>query len=417
MLSKRQRPKIDEYPEYLFGVLHFPVYDKVVQRLNAGELDVFLGPDYLVTLPAVELLPVTRLFRRCDDDAELRESLFGKGSGYLLYHVLDDLFDYCFPILDKIGHKLDTVEDEMFEGRSEEVVRDISNVKQEIISYRKIIKPERATLRMLERQTQRFLPEELEVYFDDIVDASERIWDLLDNYKEVVEGARVDERVGDLAPPERHPADADRVQRRAPAADGDQRHLRDERRLPRLRHARGVVGRRRDHDRRRRRSARVLPVPEVLLAVSGWPIPGSSPASNGASTVGATDLSRDRSSAFTLNRVEGHDLLDELFDLRRRIEAGAAAGIPLSSPKLAELVDRHDDLLARLTEQTIVPVAWEDDWSPATLTCRPEPKVPSPGVDARRARVLVASVALVALVLFLFVAAPEWIGDRPYNVF
>jgi magnesium transporter len=188
VLSKRQRPKIDEYPDYLFGILHFPVYDKVVQRLNAGELDVFLGSDYLVTLPAVELLPVTRLFRRCADDAELRESLFAKGSGYLLYHVLDDLFDYCFPILDKIGHKLDSVEDEMFEGRSEEVVRDISNVKQEIISYRKIIKPERATLRILERRTQRFLPEELEVYFDDIVDASERIWDLLDNYKEVVEG-------------------------------------------------------------------------------------------------------------------------------------------------------------------------------------------------------------------------------------
>jgi magnesium transporter len=188
VLSKRQRPKIDEYGDYLFAILHFPVYDKVVQRLNAGELDVFLGPDYLVTLPAVELLPVTRLFRRSADDAELRESLFAKGSGYLLYHVLDDLFDYCFPILDKIGHKLDTVEDDMFEGRSEEVVRDISNVKQEIISYRKIIKPERATLRILERKTQRFLPEELEVYFDDIVDAAERIWDLLDNYKEVVEG-------------------------------------------------------------------------------------------------------------------------------------------------------------------------------------------------------------------------------------
>ena len=188
VLSKRQRPKIDEYADYLFVVLHFPVYDKTVQRLNAAELDLFLGPGYLVTLPNVELLPVTRLFQRCTDDEELREDLFSKGSGYLLYHVLDDLFDYCFPILDKIGHKLDTVEDEMFEGRAEEVVRDISNVKQEIISYRKIIKPERSTLRVLERRTKPFLPEELDVYFDDIVDSAERIWDLLDNYKEVVEG-------------------------------------------------------------------------------------------------------------------------------------------------------------------------------------------------------------------------------------
>jgi magnesium transporter len=189
VLSKRQRPKVDEYAEdgYLFSVLHFPVYDKAVQRLNAAELDVFLGPDYLVTLPAVELLPVTRLFRRCEEDADFREQLFSKGSGRLLYELLDDLFDYCFPILDKIGYKLDSLEDDVFEGRSEEVVRDISNVKQEIISYRKIIKPERATLRVLERHVERFLPEELELYFDDIVDAAERIWDILDNYKEVVE--------------------------------------------------------------------------------------------------------------------------------------------------------------------------------------------------------------------------------------
>jgi len=189
VLSKRQRPKIDDYVEdgYLFVVLHFPVYDRTIQRLNAAELDVFLGPNYLVTFPSSELLPVTRLFRRCAEDDALREQLFSKGSGRLLYEVLDDLFDYCFPILDKIGHKLDVIEDDVFEGRSEEVVRDISNAKQEIISYRKIIKPERPTLRLLERHVERFLPEELELYFDDIVDASERIWDLLDNFKEVVE--------------------------------------------------------------------------------------------------------------------------------------------------------------------------------------------------------------------------------------
>jgi magnesium transporter len=189
ILSRRQRPKVDEYPEdgYLFGVLHFPVYDKSIQRLNAGELDLFVGENYLVTLPAVELLPVTRLFRRCEEDELFREQLFSKGSGRLLYELLDDLFDYCFPILDKIGYKLDSLEDDVFEGRSEEVVRDISNVKQEIISYRKIIKPERPTLRVLERGVERFLPEDLELYFDDIVDAAERIWDILDNYKEVIE--------------------------------------------------------------------------------------------------------------------------------------------------------------------------------------------------------------------------------------
>ena len=187
ILSKRQRPKVDDYPDYLFAVLHFPWYDSSVQRLNAAELDIVLGPDYLVTMPNVPLLPVDRLFSRCAEDEEFREELFARGSGRLLYEVLDDLFDYCFPILDKIAHKLDKIEDDIHEVRSEELVRDISNVKQEIISYRKIIKPQRPTLRVLERNVERFLPEELELYFDDIVDASERIWDLLDNYKEVVE--------------------------------------------------------------------------------------------------------------------------------------------------------------------------------------------------------------------------------------
>src|SRR5436853_5526055 len=190
VMSKRQRPKVDDYADegYLFGVLHFPVYDRSIQRLNAAELDVFVGPDYLVTLPTVELKPVSRLYERCEENEAFREQLFSKGSGRLLYEVLDDLFDYCFPILDKIGHKLDSLEDDVFEGRSEEVVRDISNVKQEIISYRKIVKPERSTLRLLERHVERFLPEELELYFDDLVDAAERIWDLLDNYKEVIDG-------------------------------------------------------------------------------------------------------------------------------------------------------------------------------------------------------------------------------------
>src|SRR5438876_6541287 len=189
VLSKRQRPKIDDYADegYLFGVLHFPAYDKAIQRLNAAELDFFLGPDYLVTMPNVQLLPVTRLFSRCQEDEHFREQLFEKGSGRLLYEVLDDLFDYCFPILDKIAYKLDSIEDDIEALRSEEIVSDISKAKQEIISYRKIIKPQRPALRLLERRIERFLPENLELYFDDLVDASERIWDLLDNYKEVVE--------------------------------------------------------------------------------------------------------------------------------------------------------------------------------------------------------------------------------------
>jgi magnesium transporter len=185
--SRNQRPKIDEYDDYLFIVLYFPVFDKTVGRLNAAELDIFIGPDYIITLPNTPIPPVEYLFERCRSSDEVRQNLFSKGSGYLLYKIVDDSFDYCFPMLRKIGNKLERIEEDIFEGRSEEVVRDLSNSKQEIINFRKVVRPERAVLRDLERTKQRYLAEDLEVYFDDIVDASERIWDMLENYKEVVE--------------------------------------------------------------------------------------------------------------------------------------------------------------------------------------------------------------------------------------
>jgi magnesium transporter len=189
VLSRNQRPKIDVYDDYLFIVLQFPIFDPAAGRLGAGELDLFVGAGFLVTIPNQPLQPVEYLFERCRQKEELRDQLFSRGSGYLLYRLVDDGFDYCFPMLRKIGNKLDRLEEEIFEGRSSEIVRDISNVKQEIINFRKVIRPQRPVLRDLERVKERYLSPDmdLEIYFDDIVDAHERIWDMLENYKEVVE--------------------------------------------------------------------------------------------------------------------------------------------------------------------------------------------------------------------------------------
>ena len=185
--SRNQRPKVDEYDDYLFCVLHFPRYDKAVSRLNAAELDLFVGPDFLITLPNEPLEPVEYLFERCRTNEELRESLFSKGPGYLLYKIVDDCVDASFPMLRKIGNKLERIEEDIFEGYEAEIVRDISNAKQEIINFRKIIRPQRAAFNDLERNKQRYIADDLDIYFDDIVDASERIWDMLENFKEVVE--------------------------------------------------------------------------------------------------------------------------------------------------------------------------------------------------------------------------------------
>jgi magnesium transporter len=188
VFSRNQRPKIDEYDDYLFIVLHFARFDKRVQRLNAAEVDIFVGPDYVITLPNEPLDPLEYLFERCRAREDVRRQLFSRGPGYLLYKIVDDCVDASFPMLRKMGNKLERLETDIFEGRSEEIVRELSNAKQEIINFRKIVRPQRTSLRDLERAKQKYFSENLDVYFDDIVDASERVWDMLENYKEVVQG-------------------------------------------------------------------------------------------------------------------------------------------------------------------------------------------------------------------------------------
>ena len=184
-------------------------------------------------MPDTPLPPLSAMFDRLRMREDIREQNFSKGSGYLLYRIVDANVDASFPMLRKMGNKLDRLEDDIFEGRSREIVRDLSNAKQEIINFRKIVRPQRAVLRDLERTKQRYLAEELEIYFDDISDAAERIWDTLENYKEVVEALESTNESVRQPPPERLVPDPDRGERHPPAADAHRQHLRHERPLPR----------------------------------------------------------------------------------------------------------------------------------------------------------------------------------------
>ena len=185
--SRNQRPKLDAYDDYLFIVLHFPVFDKAQDRLLTAELDLFVGPDFLITLPDQNLPPLSAMFERYRARDEVRDGVMSKGTGYLLYKIVDTCVDASFPMLRRMGDKLDRLEDDIFEGRSAEIVRDLSNAKQEIINFRRVVRPMRAVLRDLERTKQRYIADDLDIYFDDITDAAERIWDVLENYKEVAE--------------------------------------------------------------------------------------------------------------------------------------------------------------------------------------------------------------------------------------
>ena len=188
-LSRIQRPKIDEYPDYLFLVFHFPVFHKEARVTNSSQLSIFIGKDYLITLHKGQLRPLVALFRDCQIDEEARQEHFSQGPGYLLYRIIDRLVDYCLPILNKIGDNIEQVEDNIFSSRlMPRAIEEISMLRRDVISFRRIIWPMRAVIGGLERKVRSFTPMDLSVYFGDMIDHVDKIWDGLDEYKEIIEG-------------------------------------------------------------------------------------------------------------------------------------------------------------------------------------------------------------------------------------
>jgi len=188
-LSRIQRPKIDEYKDYLFLVFHFPVFNKEARLTTPSQVSVFISKDYLITLHKGELKPLVKLFRECQLDEESRQENFSHGSGYLLYRIVDRLVDYCLPILNKIGDNIERTEDNIFaSSRVPKAIEDLSLLRRDVISFRRTVWPMRAVVGSLEPKVRRFTDMDMVVYFGDTVDHVDKIWDGLDGYKEIIEG-------------------------------------------------------------------------------------------------------------------------------------------------------------------------------------------------------------------------------------
>ncbi len=183
-LSVIERPKLDEYDDYFFLVLHIPYFIKQTRRLVPFTVNIFIGNNFLVTVHHGLCKPIKDAF----DYLTKNNQILAKGSGYLLHKVIDSLIDYNFPILNKIYRNIQDVEDAIFKKASSKNVRDILLIRTNILTFRNIIYPQRKLLKTLEIKDMDFLIEALEVYFGDLVDHVEKIWDTLENYKELIEG-------------------------------------------------------------------------------------------------------------------------------------------------------------------------------------------------------------------------------------
>jgi magnesium transporter len=187
-LSRIERPKIDEYEDYLFIIMQFPVFDSSSRVSRPGEVDLFIGSGYLVMVHDGNLWPITQLFVDCQSDEQLRQKHMGRGASRLLHDVIDSLVDYCFPILYKVDANIREIEDDIFTEEVPDVVREISWVRRDIIALQRIVKPQISIVANLEHKDRPFIREELDVYFGDVLDHLYKAWDMLEDHRDVIEG-------------------------------------------------------------------------------------------------------------------------------------------------------------------------------------------------------------------------------------
>jgi magnesium transporter len=186
-LSKIQIPKVDRYEDHVFIILHVPTTGEKEKTLPTfSQLSIFAGRNYLVTIHHGDLKPLDDIFQLCKQSDEQRQALMGKSSGYLLHSIIDALVDDLLHLLKKIIGNLDDLEESVFSDRKSDV-KTISLLRREITSLRRMVVRLRRTMSEVTKDIQKFAEEDLTPYFADVEDHIEKIFEELEESKEIVD--------------------------------------------------------------------------------------------------------------------------------------------------------------------------------------------------------------------------------------
>lgn len=187
--TETQTPKLDVYKNYLFLVLHVPLWNHEDRRVTSQQIDFFITDNALITVQHHKNKDLQALFYRCLKNKKMRSEWLGGNSGFLLYYILEALFEEARPILNNIGKHLTMIETEVFSGEQNTgLIRQLSYHRRNILAYGRIIEPQRYLMSNLAHIRRPFMDESSSVYFDDIRDYLDKLWSIVDNYKESVHG-------------------------------------------------------------------------------------------------------------------------------------------------------------------------------------------------------------------------------------
>lgn len=184
-LQLNPRAKIDRYDDYNFFVFHALRYFEDAEEedeISSIELDVFMGQNYIVTIHPVALAAVGKVARVCLKDTDP----MSRGPEYLLYRIVDNIVDDCFPIIHRLGERIDDLEDNIFLNRGQTITEEILALKRTVILLRKVLIPQRRIFGSINGHYSFLVNEDNVPYYLDLVDHLDNILDNANTYRDLL---------------------------------------------------------------------------------------------------------------------------------------------------------------------------------------------------------------------------------------
>ncbi len=184
--AQAQRPIVEQAGPYLFIILHFPVFEN--NKIIPSEIEFFLGHGYLITIHNGNNPVLKHFFNLCKKDDKSLLTYEYESSAVLLYEILDRLMQDCFALLDKNSIAIAESEKIIFSNKPRQAVAQILLLRRNIANFRKIMQNHKNILKKLAAMHSSLVPEELiRRYYNELIDHSKRIWEILENQKEMIE--------------------------------------------------------------------------------------------------------------------------------------------------------------------------------------------------------------------------------------
>ncbi|MFA6096393.1 MAG: magnesium transporter CorA family protein [Candidatus Paceibacterota bacterium] len=182
-----KRSKLEEYKDYLFLVIHFPLFNRKKRANESAELDMIIFKNILITSHTVQFPELKQLFDRCVSDDKLKNRYMENSAVCLAFRILDLLIDSRLPMLDHIDDNINNIDEGIFEGNERKMVSEIAIIKHDIISFRRIIKPQRVVLENLAHAYSKITYENLSRLASEVIGSNIKVWNTLENHKEMIE--------------------------------------------------------------------------------------------------------------------------------------------------------------------------------------------------------------------------------------